>query len=329
MANGVIRRPAVPPPVRIRRNINTLGVNDPIVTFYDKAIGAMKGKAISDPLSWRYQAAIHDYPTPDATLADRSDDPLAKATDVLPADRGTFWRQCQHFSWFFLPWHRIYLHHFEKIVMDQVALLGGPKDWALPYWKWDGPEGIGRIPVALRDPSLGGLPNLFIKERDPDANNGRQFADPVAEVDVNFDCLKPTVFMGNGQFGGPPVRRHDRSIPVAPALNGAGLLEGTPHGTMHNAVGRPPDAWMRNFTKAPLDPIFWLHHCNIDRLWEVWIQRAPGNQNPDDAAWLDASFSFHDSTGGNGDMTPRQVLNTRKAPLSYEYDDTTDPLAGP
>ena len=23
---------------------------------------------------------------------------------------------------------------------------------------------------------------------------------------------------------------------------------------------------------AGLDPIFWLHHANIDRLWEVWRQ---------------------------------------------------------
>jgi hypothetical protein len=49
MANGgVVRRPAVPPPVRIRRNINSLATNDPIVTFYDRAIGAMKVKGIHE-----------------------------------------------------------------------------------------------------------------------------------------------------------------------------------------------------------------------------------------------------------------------------------------
>lgn len=70
MAGGIIRRPAVPPPVRIRQNINNLALNDPIVVFYSKAIGAMLNKVnkpLSDPLSWRYQAAIHDYPFPDTT----------------------------------------------------------------------------------------------------------------------------------------------------------------------------------------------------------------------------------------------------------------------
>ena len=86
---------------------------------------------------------------------------------------------------------------------------------------------------------------------------------------------------------------------------------------------------MGDFVRAALDPIFWLHHCNIDRLWEVWIQRAPGNRNPDETAWLDESFSFHAADGGNGNLTPRQVLNTRRAPLSYEYDDTTDPITSP
>lgn len=84
---------------------------------------------------------------------------------------------------------------------------------------------------------------------------------------------------------------------------------------------------MSNFVQAALDPIFWLHHCNIDRLWEVWIQRDKNNKNPDDGAWLNERFAFHDAKRGDGALTPKDVVNTRKAPLSYEYDDTTDPLA--
>ena len=86
---------------------------------------------------------------------------------------------------------------------------------------------------------------------------------------------------------------------------------------------------MTTFTKAPLDPIFWLHHCNIDRLWEAWLRRATTNKNPTDPTWLTASFAFHDSTGAVVNMIPSQVLNTRLPPLSYEYDDTSDPLAAP
>lgn len=346
MSGGVVRRPAVPPPVRIRQDINKLAPSDPIVVFYGRAIGEMKAKGMDDPLSWRYQAAIHDYPFPDATLRNRAIDPAdpatsdrdphAAATDVLPADRGTFWRQCQHNSWFFLPWHRIYLHHFERIVMDQVTRLGGPSDWALPYWKWDATDGDGRIPVAFRSARLanGSVNHLFVRERTDvpgrGANRGERIATD-AQMDKAFRCLRPTVFTGNGQFGGPRVRRHGGQGPpetVPPALDGFGVLEGTPHGSIHVATGGAV-GWMSSFMQAALDPIFWLHHCNVDRLWEVWIQRAPGNLNPDEKAWLDESFAFHDARGGSGNMTVRRVLNSRTAPLSYEYDDTSDPLAGP
>src|SRR6266478_6767828 len=343
MSNGgTLRRPAVPPPIRIRRNINDLPPDHPIVVFYGKAIEKMKAKPVTDPRSWRYQGAIHDYPFPDDTFdqrrvvpGDPSRDPFAKDGETLPADRSTFWRQCQHNTWFFLPWHRMYLHHFEKIIMSIILaeLPGGPKDWALPYWKWDAKDGDGRLPIAFRNKLLAdGTPNhLFVEERNHtpgrDANKGERFASD-NQMDKRFLCLKPSVFMGNGQFGGPPVRRHGGEGPpetIPPALDGSGVLEGVPHGSMHVATGGA--GWMSNFVQAALDPIFWLHHCNIDRLWEVWIQRDPRNKNPDDPAWLDASFSFHDATGGNGNLTPRQVLQTRKAPLSYEYDDTTDPLA--
>ena len=348
-SSGVLRRPAVPPPVRIRRNIKNLADNDPIVVFYGKAIAAMRKIPLKESSSWRYQAAIHDYPprnpppgSPDRRPFDerrRDEDPFFSPGDVFPSDEATFWRQCQHQSWFFLPWHRVYLHHFEKIIISTIAQMeGAPKDWALPYWNWDAPEGPGRLPTALRGADGSANP-LFVgryttargaqaEGRDPRANRGQQFAFG-PQLDIRT-CLTQPNFQGtgaSGEFGGPPVRRHDQFDRVDPLLDGVGTLEGTPHGSMHMAVGSPPLAFMRSFTRAPLDPVFWLHHCNVDRLWEVWIQRDPAHVNPTDPAWLNEVFKFHDATGGNGDMTPRQVLNTRTPPLSYEYDDTSDPLA--
>jgi tyrosinase len=90
---------------------------------------------------------------------------------------------------------------------------------------------------------------------------------------------------------------------------------------MHVAISGPDaSGFMGNFTRAPLDPIFWIHHCNIDRLWEVWINA--GHTNPTTADWLtDVSFPFHDSTGAVVNMTSAEVVDTKVSPLSYEYDD--------
>ena len=94
----------------------------------------MSARPITYPTSWRYQAAIHDYI--------RTRDPLAVNGETMPssADQTKYWRQCQHGSWFFLPWHRGYLAYFEQIVRAEIVRQGGPADWALPYWNYSDDE---------------------------------------------------------------------------------------------------------------------------------------------------------------------------------------------
>ena len=94
---------------------------------------------------------------------------------------------------------------------------------------------------------------------------------------------------------------------------------------MHVAVG----GWMGAFNTAALDPIFWLHHSNIDRLWEVWLKRDSSNTDPAMTAWrTKVSFKFNDGLGAVATLTPSQVINTAAAPLFYVYEDTSDPIGG-
>jgi tyrosinase len=217
------------------------------------------------------------------------------------------------------------LHHFEKIVSSIVAQLpGGFSDWALPYWNYSTSATTALLPVPFRSSILpsGGPNNLYIPQRTPNANAGNGFLD---SGDTNVDCLKAKPFANT--FGGPITLNHPPGTP--------GALEQTPHNTVHGQLGGAT-GFMGGFSTAPLDPMFWLHHCNIDRLWEVWVQRQKhlGNldRNPkvagaaDKGGWLDQPFDFHDSTGAAVRMTSRQVLNTRVPPLSYEYEDTSDPF---
>ena len=49
------------------------------------------------------------------------------------------------------------------------------------------------------------------------------------------------------------------------------------HGSVHIWVG----GTMSDASVSPADPVFWLHHANLDRLWWVWYNSAQGNhQNP-------------------------------------------------
>ena len=48
-------------------------------------------------------------------------------------------------------------------------------------------------------------------------------------------------------------------------------LEGGPHNTAHRWVGGVmATGW------SPLDPLFWLHHAQVDRLWWEWAGAHPG-----------------------------------------------------
>ena len=196
MSNGIVRRPAVPPPVRIRRDVANLSSSDPIIVFYEKAIAEMqKGNKLEDPVSWRYQGAIHDYPiNPNDASIDtrkpsdggRSADPNALDTDKFPGDQDDFWGLCEHDSWFFLPWHRIYIHFFEKIVAKIVANMpGGPKDWALPYWNVSTSAATALLPEPFRIPADPVLNRLFVRQRSTRANTGLPFLD----IDQQYETV--------------------------------------------------------------------------------------------------------------------------------------------
>lgn len=63
-----------------------------------------------------------------------------------------------------------------------------------------------------------------------------------------------------------------------PGKNSFSVLEGYPHNKVHNYIGGVgpidpgPYGNMTNFL-SPVDPIFFLHHSNMDRLWDVWTRK--------------------------------------------------------
>jgi tyrosinase len=60
---------------------------------------------------------------------------------------------------------------------------------------------------------------------------------------------------------------------------------------------------------AAQDPIFWMHHCNIDRLWVIWNQT---HANPNTAAYLNTSFVFAGQNGQKMAGLVKDYINTAK-----------------
>ena len=280
---------------------------DPTIEWYARAVGAMQarnGTDFADPTSWRHMAEIH-------------------GTDIARGawPRGARWNECEHSSWYFLPWHRIYLHHFEKTVRSTVVALGGPQDWALPYWNYSDatrPQ-TRKLPPAFRETKMpDGSPNpLFVAERGPRMNGDGEIPASSASTRAAFResiFSEPAGADMIAGFGGPATGRNHGGGPV-------GGLEGTPHGSVHVAVGgvRPP-GYMSRFETAGRDPIFWLHHANVDRLWEEWLRLGAGRRNPRDQRWLRLGFELG-SGASTTKLRVRDVLDSTAPPLSYRYSD--------
>ncbi len=100
----------------------------------------------------------------------------------------------------------------------------------------------------------------------------------------------------------------------------AGVLEQTPHGDVHVLVGG--SGLMSSFGTAALDPIFWLHHCNLDRLWERWVRAPaaghPAGKNPTDPAWRNRKFELVNRNGNRVKLAVKDVLDI-EGRLGYTY----------
>jgi tyrosinase len=92
-------------------------------------------------------------------------------------------------------------------------------------------------------------------------------------------------------------------------------LEGTPHGAVHVSVG----GWMAVVPQAAQDPIYWLHHANIDRLWTLWLARGGGRTDPTTTSWLNRRFSFFNEGGTQVSMSAKQTLQSCQD-LGYVYE---------
>ena len=293
---------------RIRRDIWSLESEQPwhpITNAYALAVGVMRGRDSEEPTSWAYQAAVHG-------LEDATDD---------------FRNQCQHNTWFFLPWHRMYLYWFERIVRAAMADLDEvPADvkeaWALPYWDYSRGDQFATLPPALTEPEMDdGRPNpLFDPRRRPRI--------VVAPEEYSLLALNERTFAEDPEHGVAPSFgglvtgwHHFDEPPAAP-----GALEQTPHNVVHGRVGgRGGD--MSMLDTAPLDPVFWLHHANIDRLWVVWLGLEDGRANPTEDSWLGFEFNFHDENSAPVQSTASQVLETTD--LGYTYESTGPPEPAP
>jgi tyrosinase len=225
-------------------------------------------------------------------------DAVKAMSNLKPTDRRNWLEQadihrkgCPHGNWWFLPWHRAYLLQFERICR---VLIDKP-DFALPYWDWTTHP---TLPPAFVNPGdvLRHTRDLGDVEAIPEEYVGQKVIDDLWLIG-DFSTFASAPTKGNDQKESP----------------GLGQLEGVPHNNVHGAVGGD----MGFVPRSARDPLFWLHHANVDRLWTKWLSFT-GHANPDATKWLDKVFTdFADEKGNPVDSKVRDLLSTHR--LGYRY----------
>ena len=178
----------------------------------------------------------------------------------------------QYQQWYFLPWHRLMLHQFEGVIREVLH----DEDFTLPYWNpvTGNPDDL-IVPAVFREPGS----TLYNGTRWFWVNGGERI-DTLYRDWINLDALNEKFYIDSptGSLGFNP------------------RLDQNPHFFTHFALGGD----MAEFSTVGGDPIFYLHHANIDRLWESWNRL--GNTNPTDPNYLDRKFAYGDRSGKRVDL---------------------------
>lgn len=304
-----------------RRSIN--GPDDTeIASELRTVVQAMMALPPEDPRNWYRQAIIH----------------------VLDCPHGNAW---------FFPWHRGYLYWFERIARK---LTNNP-NFALPYWDVTAFPQMSQVffqqdPLDTRSPgyihdidtyrhTLFEPLKAYWKTFDTfqlQQLERRGFTN-VDRLWTRLASIISTETMRTLTASNPLLPPHAQNVVSEPSLINSlapqglfsfggtltghhnagsgrgGLIESQLHNTVHGAVG----GFMSGYLSAS-DPVFWLHHSNVDRLWDLWLERQGLDEQDGPAPWLDEPFLFFCDEDGMpvrsvaGDYVSSTKLNYRFQP---------------
>ena len=198
-----------------------------------------------------------------------------------------------------MPWHRAYLYYFEQICRDIL----NDQAFTLPYWDWSRSQ---KIPQPFLDTNSA----LF------DGTRQNTAVDPnILGVPRIVDLVGRTglidIFSGATSSSGTDQREE----------SDMGELESGPHNHVHSTILGDMGGWM-----SPLDSIFWLHHCNIDRIWASW-SHVSGHQQPTNAHWKDRLLGeFYDPLAKKK-VSPQVSLTMNESNFGAVYDHYETPPA--
>ncbi|KAG8919124.1 hypothetical protein FRC02_001863 [Tulasnella sp. 418] len=324
-----------PPPPRL--DIRNLIKKEKQFSLYIQALTAMMKANQDELLSFYSIAGVHGLP--------------AKVWNNAKPPAGSWY--CHHGVATFPTWHRPYMALFEQVLHDHAVKIAAKykgdnkdewkkaaQDLRAPYWDWASeavppPEVIelDKLNIVHSDGKKKAVDNPLLtykfNPRPSFSSRDKTVRCPVPSnsTETNVQALKDSL-QGRGPIAKLDWRTETynmltRTTTWSTMSNGVskhgqgGLRDAVNslesiHGDVHVIVGG--GGQMGSVPVAGFDPIFWLHHVNIDRLLSLWEALHPGE-------WVPAPQSTQDLLPFWQDSDSYWISDATRSPevLNYTY----------
>ncbi|PWY66784.1 hypothetical protein BO70DRAFT_419105 [Aspergillus heteromorphus CBS 117.55] len=226
----------------------------------------------------------------------------------------------------FLPWHRYYMHIYETLLREECDYTG-----PIPWWNEQQDADSGHMWQS----SMWGA----------DAFGGNGTGADLCVRDGRFANLTLHIGPGDEDTDYCLRRAWDTEQAVANANSTAldacnayttfspwwNCISNIPHKGVHTYIG----GVMADIKSSPGDPVFFMHHMYIDRVWWLWQRQDPINRlydisgptlnqtaNVEPAGgWQNATLHYELSSFDiMANTTIGEVMNTQGGYLCYGYD---------
>ncbi|OWP06274.1 hypothetical protein B2J93_2512 [Marssonina coronariae] len=273
-------------------------------SLYIQGLSALQSKNESYFLSYFQIAGIHGR----EMAPTRAESPYIPWGGAAQAPDAPLTGYCTHNSVLFLPWHRPYLALYEEMIGALVQDIAqtypaatlsvyqtAADNFRIPYWDW---ASVPTMPAVVNQPTVqittpAGVKNVtnptfrYVFHEFP-LNPSYFPSDQTAAGDAWLSKYPYTIrgAQNYGDLSGPgkanAVLQNSNlksatwyALVKHATFNefGTTATRGTsieaPHNQVHGSVGMT-GGHMSGLSYSAYDPIFWLHHANVDRLFALW-----------------------------------------------------------
>ncbi len=155
-----------------------------------------------------------------------------------------------HFGPAFSPWHRAFLLDLERQLQAIDPAV------TLPYWRFD-----QAAPNVFSPDFMGGFSNTGV----PSFSASNPLA--IWRIENMSGIIRDPIFTPNDV---PDIISEFATLNISNQYDAFNLgLESGPHNRAHGLVAGPT-GWIGTIPTAVRDPLFFLLHANVDRLWAKW-----------------------------------------------------------